>query len=106
MNGQTIKIKLKAFDHLLLDKATREIAATIKKSGAQLAGPIPLPTDIEKYTVNRSPHIDKESREQFELRFRKRLIIIHYSTPQTVNALMKIDLPSGVDVQIKLDGAA
>lgn len=102
MNGQNIRIRLKAFDHRVLDASTREIVATAKRTGAQVRGPIPLPTKIEKYTVNRSPHVDKKSREQFEMRTHKRLLDIVDPTPQTVDALMKLDLAAGVDVEIKL----
>jgi small subunit ribosomal protein S10 len=102
MNGQNIRIRLKAFDHRILDASTREIVNTAKRTGAQVRGPIPLPTKIEKFTVNRSPHIDKKSREQFEMRTHKRLLDIVDPTPQTVDALMKLDLAAGVDVEIKL----
>ncbi len=102
MNGQNIRIRLKAFDHRILDASTREIVNTAKRTGAQVRGPIPLPTRIEKFTVNRSPHIDKKSREQFEMRTHKRLLDIVDPTPQTVDALMKLDLAAGVDVEIKL----
>src|SRR5512138_2597310 len=102
MNGQNIRIRLKAFDHRVLDQSVREIVHTAKRTGAQVRGPIPLPTRIERFTVNRSPHIDKKSREQFEIRTHKRLIDIVDWLPQTVDALMKLDLASGVDVEIKL----
>ena len=102
MAGQNIRIRLKAFDHRLLDQSTNEIVGTAKRTGAQGRGPIPLPTRIEKFTVLRGPHIDKESREQFEIRTHKRLIDIVEPTPQTVDALMKLDLAAGVDVEIKL----
>jgi small subunit ribosomal protein S10 len=102
MNGQNIRIRLKAFDHRILDASTREIVSTAKRTGAQVRGPIPLPTRIEKFTVNRSPHVDKKSREQFEMRTHKRLLDIVDPTPQTVDALMKLDLAAGVDVEIKL----
>ena len=102
MNGQNIRIRLKAFDHRILDASTREIVSTAKRTGAQVRGPVPLPTRIEKFTVNRSPHIDKKSREQFEMRTHKRLLDIVDPTPQTVDALMKLDLAAGVDVEIKL----
>jgi small subunit ribosomal protein S10 len=102
MENQSIRIRLKAYDHRLLDQSVREIVHTAKRTGAQVRGPIPLPTRIEKYTVNRSPHIDKKSREQFEIRTHKRLIDIVNWLPQTVDALMKLDLASGVDVEIKL----
>jgi small subunit ribosomal protein S10 len=102
MNGQNIRIRLKAFDHRVLDASTREIVNTAKRTGAEVRGPIPLPTRIEKFCVNRSPHIDKKSREQFEMRTHKRLLDIVDPTPQTVDALMKLDLAAGVDVEIKL----
>jgi small subunit ribosomal protein S10 len=102
MAGQNIRIRLKAFDHRLLDQSTNEIVGTAKRTGAQVRGPIPLPTRIERFTVLRGPHIDKESREQFEMRTHKRLIDIVEPTPQTVDALMKLDLAAGVDVEIKL----
>ncbi|MEX2628938.1 MAG: 30S ribosomal protein S10 [Tistlia sp.] len=104
MDSQNIRIRLKAFDHRVLDQSTGEIVNTAKRTGAQVRGPIPLPTRIEKFTVNRSPHIDKKSREQFEIRTHKRLLDIVDPTPQTVDALMKLDLASGVDVEIKLKG--
>ncbi|MDR3326181.1 MAG: 30S ribosomal protein S10 [Rhodospirillaceae bacterium] len=102
MENQKIRIRLRAFDHRILDQSTREIVNTVKRTGAQMRGPIPLPTKIEKFTVNSSPHIDKKSREQFEIRTHKRLLDIIDSTPQTVDALMKLNLASGVDVEIKL----
>ncbi|MBI11140.1 MAG: 30S ribosomal protein S10 [Rhodospirillaceae bacterium] len=102
MDSQNIRIRLKAFDHRVLDQSTGEIVQTAKRTGAQVRGPIPLPTRIEKYTVLRSPHIDKKSREQFEIRTHKRLLDIIDPTPQTVDALMKLDLAAGVDVEIKL----
>ena len=102
MESQNIRIRLKAFDHRLLDQSTSEIVNTAKRTGAQVRGPIPLPTKIEKFTVLRSPHIDKKSREQFEIRTHKRLLDIVDPTPQTVDALMKLDLAAGVDVEIKL----
>ncbi len=102
MDSQNIRIRLKAFEHRVLDQATNEIANTARRTGAQVRGPIPLPTRIERYTVLRSPHIDKKSREQFEIRTHKRLLDIIDPTPQTVDALMKLDLASGVDVEIKL----
>jgi small subunit ribosomal protein S10 len=101
-DNQNIRIRLKAFDHRVLDQSTLEIVNTAKRTGAQVRGPIPLPTRIEKYTVLRSPHIDKKSREQFEIRTHKRLLDILDPTPETVDALMKLDLASGVDVEIKL----
>ena len=102
MADQKIRIRLKAFDHRLIDRSASEIVETAKRTGAQVRGPIPLPTGIEKFTVNRSPHIDKKSREQFEIRTHKRVLDIVDPTPQTVDALMKLDLASGVDVEIKL----
>jgi small subunit ribosomal protein S10 len=102
MENQTIRIRLKAFDHRLLDQSTSEIVHTAKRTGAQVRGPIPLPTRIEEYTVLRSPHIDKKSREQFEIRTHKRLLDIVDPTPQTVDALGKLDLSAGVHVDIKL----
>ena len=97
-----IRIRLEAFDHGVLDQSTREILSTAKRTGAQVVGPIPLPTRIEKFTVNRSVHIDKKSREQFEIRTHKRVLDIIDPTPQTVDALMKLDLAAGVDVEIKV----
>ncbi len=102
MESQNIRIRLKAFDHRVLDASTGEIVNTAKRTGAQVRGPIPLPTKIEKFTVLRGPHIDKKSREQFEVRTHKRLLDIIDPTPQTVDALMKLDLAAGVDVEIKL----
>ena len=104
MEAQNIRIRLKAFDFRVLDQATNEIAQTAKRTGAMVRGPIPLPTRIEKFTVLRGPHIDKKSREQFEMRTHKRLLDIVEPTPQTVDALMKLDLAAGVDVEIKLQG--
>jgi small subunit ribosomal protein S10 len=102
VDSQNIRIRLKAYDHRVLDQSTLEIVNTAKRTGAQVRGPIPLPTRIEKYTVLRSPHIDKKSREQFEIRTHKRVLDILDPTPDTVDALMKLDLASGVDVEIKL----
>ena len=102
MDRQNIRIRLKAFDHRVLDHSTREIVNTAKRTGATVRGPIPLPTLITKFTVNRSPHVDKKSREQFEIRTHKRVLDIVDPTPQTVDALMKLDLSAGVDVEIKL----
>jgi len=99
---QNIRIRLKAFDHRILDSSAHEIVNTAKRTGADVRGPIPLPTRIERFTVNRSPHVDKKSREQFEIRTFKRLLDILSPTPQTVDALMKLDLAAGVDVEIKL----
>ena len=104
MSNQKIIIRLKAFDHELLDRATKEIVGTVNRTGAVVNGPIPLPVRIKRFTVNRSPHIDKKSREQFEIKTYKRLVIIGFSTPQTVEALMKVDLAAGVGVEIKLVG--
>jgi small subunit ribosomal protein S10 len=97
-----IRIRLKAYDHKLLDQSANEIVETAKETGAKVAGPIPLPTVINKYCVLRSPHVDKKSREQFEIRTHKRLLDILEPTQQTVDALMKLDLAAGVDVEIKL----
>ena len=102
MESQNIRIRLKAFDHRVLDQSALEIINTAKRTGAEVRGPIPLPTRIERYTVNRSPHIDKKSREQFEIRTHKRVLDIVDPTPQTVDALMKLDLAAGVNVEIKL----
>jgi small subunit ribosomal protein S10 len=102
MAGQKIRIRLKAYDHRILDQSVNEIVETAKRTGAQIAGPIPLPTVLNKFTVLRSPHVDKKSREQFEIRTHKRLLDILDPTPQTVDALMKLDLSAGVDVEIKL----
>jgi small subunit ribosomal protein S10 len=102
MTAQTVRIRLKAFDHRILDRSAQDIVETAKRTGAKVRGPIPLPTKISKYCVIRSPHKDKDSREQFEIRTHKRLLDIESPTPQTVDALMKLDLPSGVDVEIKL----
>lgn len=100
--SEKIRIRLKAYDHRLLDQSVGEIVDTAKRTGARLAGPIPLPTKIERYTVQRSPHIDKKSREQFEIRTHKRLLDIIEPTQQTIDALMKLELAAGVDVEIKL----
>ena len=97
-----IRIRLRSFDHKLLDQSVGEIVETARRTGAQVAGPIPLPTDINKFCVLRSPHVDKKSREQFEIRTHKRLLDILEPTQQTVDALMKLDLAAGVDVEIKL----
>ena len=102
MDNTNIRIRLKAFDHRVLDQSTTEIVNTAKRTGARVRGPIPLPTRIERFTVNRSPHVDKKSREQFEIRTHKRVLDIVDPTPQTVDALMKLDLSAGVDVEIKL----
>jgi small subunit ribosomal protein S10 len=97
-----IRIRMKAFDHKLLDMSAAEILDTAQRTGSRTAGPIPLPTSIEKFTVLRGPHVDKKSREQFEIRTHRRLIDILDPTPQTVDALMKLELSAGVDVEIKL----
>lgn len=102
MSDQKIKIKLKAYDHKLLDWSVGEIVETTKRTGARVVGPIPLPTIRNKWTVLRSPHVDKKSREQFEIRTHKRIMEILEPTPQTVDALMKLDLSGGVDIEIKL----
>lgn len=102
MDNQNIRIRLKAFDHRILDQSTSEIVHTAKRTGASVRGPIPLPTGMQRFTVLRSPHIDKKSREQFEIRTHKRLLDIVDPTPQTVDALMKLDLAAGVDVEIRL----
>ncbi len=102
MPGDTIRIRLKSFDHNILDKSATDIVRTAKGTGARISGPVPLPTRKTVYTVLRSPHVNKKSREQFETRVHKRLIDILESTPQTVDSLMKLDLPAGVDVEIKV----
>ncbi|MEE2776849.1 MAG: 30S ribosomal protein S10 [Acidobacteriota bacterium] len=105
MDNEKIRIRLRAFDYRILDSSTYEIVDTARRTGARVVGPIPLPTHIEKFTVNRSPHVDKKSREQFEIRTHKRLLDILEPTSQTVDALMKLELPAGVDVEIKALGA-
>jgi len=100
--SEKIKIKLKAYDHKLLDWSVGEIVETTKRTGAKVVGPIPLPTMRNRWTVLRSPHVDKKSREQFEIRTHKRIMEIQDPTPQTVDALMKLDLSGGVDIEIKL----
>ena len=102
MTDQKIRIKLKAFDHRILDQSVSEIVNTAQRTGAKVAGPIPLPTVKNRWTVLRSPHVDKKSREQFEIRTHKRLLEILEPSPQTVDALMKLDLSAGVDVEIKI----
>ena len=99
---QKIRIRLKAYDHQLLDRSVKEIVETVRRTGARVSGPVLLPTIINRWTVLRSPHVDKTSREQFEMRAHKRLLDIVDPTPQTVDSLMKLDLPAGVDVEIKL----
>jgi small subunit ribosomal protein S10 len=101
--GQKIRIRLKAFDHRVLDQSVQEIVSTVKRSGARVKGPIPLPTNRNRWTVLRSPHVDKKSREQFEIRTHKRIIDILDPSPTTVDNLMKLDLSAGVDIEIKLD---
>ena len=102
-NKQRIRIRLKAFDHKLIDRSTREIVDTAKRTGAQIKGPIPLPTKIERYTILVSPHVDKDARDQYEIRTHKRLVDIVQPTDKTVDALMKLDLAAGVDVQISVE---
>jgi len=103
MASQRIRIRLKAFDHRLIDQSAREIVETAKRTGAQVRGPIPLPTKTERFTVLTSPHVNKDARDQYELRTHKRLMDIVDPTDKTVDALMKLDLAAGVDVQIKLN---
>ncbi|MBW1671901.1 MAG: 30S ribosomal protein S10 [Deltaproteobacteria bacterium] len=102
MPTQRIRIRLKAYDHKQLDQSVGEIVDTVKRTGARLGGPIPLPTSIKRFTVLRSPHVDKKSREQFEVRTHRRLVDILEPTQQTIDALMKLELSAGVDVEIKL----
>ncbi|PKM80572.1 MAG: 30S ribosomal protein S10 [Firmicutes bacterium HGW-Firmicutes-14] len=102
MARQKIRIRLKAFDHKILDQSAEKIVETAKRTGADIAGPVPLPTEKSIYTILRSPHVNKDSREQFEMRTHKRLIDILEPTPKTVDALMRLDLPAGVDIEIKL----
>ena len=104
MAKQRIRIRLKAYDHKLIDQSAVQIVETAQRTGSTVTGPVPLPTRIEKFTVIKSPFIHKDSREQFEIRTHKRLIDIFEPTPQTVDALMKLDLPAGVDVEIKAFG--
>ena len=101
METQNIRIRLKAFDHRVLDQATGDIADTARRTGALIRGPIPLPTRIEKFTVNRGPHVDKKSREQFEIRTHKRIIDIVEPTAKTIDALGRLEMPAGVDIRIK-----
>ena len=103
VKGQKIRIRLKAFDHRMIDKSAQEIVDTAKRTGAVVRGPIPLPTRIERYTLLRSPHVNKKARDQFEIRTHKRMMDIIEPTDKTVDALMRLDLPSGVDVEIKLN---
>jgi small subunit ribosomal protein S10 len=102
MSNQTIRISLRAYDHILLDKSTEKIVKTAKSTGAIISGPIPLPSKRSIYTVLRSPHVNKKSREQFQTKIHKRLVDILNSTPKTVESLMKLDLPAGVDIEIKV----
>jgi small subunit ribosomal protein S10 len=102
VDGQRIRIRLKAFDHRMIDRSALEIVDTAKRTGALVRGPIPLPTKIERFTLLRSPHVDKKARDQFELRTHKRIMDIIQPTDKTVDALMKLDLAAGVDVEIKL----
>lgn len=100
--AKKIRIKLKAFDHRVLDASATQIADTAQRTGARVSGPVPLPTEIKKFTVLKSPHVDKDARDQFEIRTHKRLIDIVDPTQKTMEALMELNLPSGVDIQIKL----
>ena len=100
--GQRIRIRLKAYDHRMLDQSSIDIVETAKRTGAKVSGPIPLPTKIERFTVNRSPHVDKKSMDQFEVRTHKRLLDIIEPTAKTVDELRKLNLPAGVDIQIKI----
>lgn len=102
MDKQSIRIRLRAFDHRVLDQSAGEIVNTAKRTGARVCGPVPLPTRIERFTVLRSPHVDKKSMEAFEMRTHKRLLDVIDPTEQTISALMKLDLPAGVDVEIKI----
>ncbi|MCC6352355.1 MAG: 30S ribosomal protein S10 [Verrucomicrobiae bacterium] len=102
MTGQRVRIRLKAFDHRLLDHSTSEIVETAKRTGARVAGPVPLPTKTERFTVNRSPHVDKKSMDQFEIRTHKRMLDIIDPTAKTIDELKKLNLPAGVDITIKI----
>src|SRR5437588_7995526 len=102
MPKQRIRIRLKAFDHKILDQSAQQIVETAERTGAQVAGPVPLPTRIERFSVIRGPFIDKNSQEQFEIRTHKRLIDVYEPTPKTISALMRLNLPAGVDIEIKL----
>ncbi len=106
MDTQSIRITLKAFDHRILDTASAEIVNTAKRTGASVRGPVPLPNKIKKFSVIRSPHVNKKSQEQWEMRTHKRLMDVVEPTPQTIDALMKLDLPAGVDVEIKIGQVA
>ena len=100
--GQTIRIRLKAYDHEVIDQSTKKIVETVIRTQAKVRGPVPLPTEIRKYTVVRSPHVDKDSREHFEMRVHKRLLDILEPSPKTVDSLQRLDLPAGVDIEIKI----
>jgi len=102
MNGQRIRIRLKAYDHGVLDQSVRDIVETARRTGARVVGPVPLPTRIERYSVNRSPHVDKKSMEQFEIRTHKRMLDIVDPTARTVDELKKLNMPAGVDITIKV----
>ena len=102
MAGQKIRIRLKAYDHEAIDASARKIVDTVTRTGARVVGPVPLPTEIKRYTVIRSPHVDKDSREHFEMRIHKRLIDIVEPTAKTVESLQRLDLPAGVDIEIKI----
>ena len=102
MGQQKIRIRLKAYDHRLIDASAEKIVETAKRTGAQVSGPVPLPTEKNIYTILRSPHVNKDSREQFEMRTHKRLIDLLEPTPKTMDSLMRLDLPAGVDIEIKL----
>ena len=102
MSNTKVRIKLKAYDHKILDNACAKIVATVKRTGGEVSGPVPLPTEIQKYTILRAVYIYKDSREQFEMRTHKRVIDILYPTQKTVDSLMKLELPAGVDIEIKL----
>ena len=102
MSTEKIRIRIKAYDHRVLDNAAKKIVETVKRSGGEISGPVPLPTEVEKFTILRAVHKYKDSREQFEMRTHKRLVDILNPTPKTVDALTKLDLPSGVDIEIKL----
>ena len=103
--GQKIRIRLKAYDHEVIDQSTKKIVETVVRTQAKVRGPVPLPTEIRKYTVVRSPHVDKDSREHFEMRIHKRLIDIVDPTPKTIDSLQRIELPAGVDIEIKIQSA-
>jgi len=104
IGGQKIRIRLKGYDHKLLDSAVQDIVQTVRRTGGKVAGPLPLPTRVERFTVNRSPHVDKKSREHFEIRTHKRLLDILEPTQQTIDDLGKLELSTGIDVEIKLEG--